>query len=276
MNSRTILITGCSSGIGRATALQLLRSGHRVAATARNPETLAELAAAGAMTLAMDVTDESSMLAAVAAIDARFGHIEVLVNNAGYGEYGPVEEVSIERVRRQFETNVFGLARLTQLVLPGMRNARFGRIIHVGSMGGRMTLPLGGYYHATKYALEALTDALRTEVRGFGIDVSLIEPGSIRTGFNQTIGDTLTREHATADGPYAALKQGFERALASPLAARIAGSPDAVARAIEHAASARRPRTRYVITVTARALIALRRWLPDRGWDWLALRLVSG
>ncbi len=274
--AKTILITGCSSGIGRETALHLLRAGHAVIATARNPASLAELASQGAHTLALDVTDEASMLAAVASVQARHGGIEVLINNAGYGEYGPIEEVSIERVRRQFETNVFGLARLTQLLLPGMRKAGRGRIINLGSMGGRMTLPLGGYYHATKYALEAITDALRAEVRGFGIEVSLIEPGSIRTEFNQTIGQTLTHEQTTASGPYAALKQSFERALVSPLAARIAGSPEAVAHAIEHAVSARRPRTRYVITVTARLLIALRRWLPDRAWDGLALKLIAG
>ena len=183
MASRSVLITGCSTGIGRATALRLAASGWTVYATARQPATLDDLAAAGCRTLALDVTDEESMVAAVAAVE---GGVGVLINNAGYSQSGALETLSMDSVRRQFETNVFGLLRLTQLVLPGMRAAGAGKIVNLSSMGGRLVFPGGGAYHATKYAVEALSDALRMEVRRFGIDVICIEPGLIRTEFGST------------------------------------------------------------------------------------------
>ena len=176
----SVLITGCSSGIGQAAALALHEAGRTVVATARNPATLSGLASRGLRTLALDVTDEASMRAAVDAA----GPIDVLVNNAGYGLYGTVEQLPMAEIRRQFETNFFGLVRLTQLVLPGMRAAGGGRILNVSSMGGRATLPGGAFYHASKYAVEALSDALRMEVARFGIHVVLIEPGPVRTPWN--------------------------------------------------------------------------------------------
>lgn len=214
MTTTAVLITGTSSGIGRATALRLAaRPDLTVYATARRPETLAPLAGAGARTLALDVTDEESMAAAVKTVEAEHGSVGVLVNNAGYGAYGTVEETDLAEVRRQFETNVFGLARLTQLALPGMRAAGHGRIVNVGSMGGRLVFPVAGYYHASKYAVEALTDALRFEAAPFGIKVSLVEPGLIRTAFGGTAARTLAarplrrpvhpaeRRDGPADGP---------------------------------------------------------------------------
>ena len=182
-----VLVTGCSTGIGRAVVEDLLLQGHTVWATARRPDTLADLADRGAHVTALDVTDEASMSAAVAEVEATHGSVGTLVNNAGYGEYGAVEEVDMDKVRAMFETNVFGLARMCQLVLPGMRRAGKGRIINIGSMGGRFTFPLGGYYHATKYAVEALTDALRMEVTAFGVDVALVEPGITRSSFVEKI-----------------------------------------------------------------------------------------
>jgi NAD(P)-dependent dehydrogenase (short-subunit alcohol dehydrogenase family) len=179
--SKAVLITGCSSGIGRATARRLAAGGWTVYATARRPESIADLEAAGCRTLALDVTDEDSMVAAVRTIEETHGAVGVLINNAGYSQSGAIETVPIEAVRRQFETNVFGLARLTQLVLPRMRDQRWGKIVNLGSMGGKLVFPGGGWYHATKHALEAVSDALRFEVRGFGIDVILLEPGLIRT-----------------------------------------------------------------------------------------------
>jgi NAD(P)-dependent dehydrogenase (short-subunit alcohol dehydrogenase family) len=264
-----ILITGCSSGIGRATAERLAAAGHTVYATARRLESIADLEAKGCRLLALDVTDEASMAAAVAEVTAREGHVFALVNNAGYGQYGPIEEVPLAEVRREFETNVFGLMRLTQLVLPGMRGQRRGRIVNVGSMGGRLTFPGGGAYHASKYAVEAITDALRFETRGFGIKVSLIEPGFIKTGF----GDTAVASTGTEgepDGPYAA----FNRASAKNIhdayegsLSRLARGPEAVAAAIEHALTAKRPRTRYLVAPSAHLLVRTRRWLPDPLWD---------
>jgi NAD(P)-dependent dehydrogenase (short-subunit alcohol dehydrogenase family) len=271
-----VLITGCSSGIGRATALRLARAGHTVIATARNRASLDDIAKAGAEVMELDVADEASRVAAVQAIESKHGSIAVLVNNAGYGEYGPVEEVGLDRVRKQFETNVFGLARMCQLVLPGMRKARRGRIINVSSMGGRLVLPLGGYYHATKYAVEALSDALRSEIEPMGLFVTLVEPGTIKSEFNTTIEKTLVSDTSIEEGPYAGMKRGMVTTLSSPMASSMAGTPDDVARVIERAATARRPKTRAVVTLGARMLIFLRRWLPDRTWDAVSRRLMAG
>jgi NAD(P)-dependent dehydrogenase (short-subunit alcohol dehydrogenase family) len=267
--SKAVLITGCSTGIGRATALRLARAGETVYATARRAESIRDLEAEGCRLLALDVRDEASMCGAVAEVERREGAIGVLVNNAGYGSEGPLEEVPIEEVRRQFETNVFGLIRMIQLALPGMRRQGAGRIVNLSSMGGRLTLPGGGVYHATKYAVEALSDALRFEVRAFGIDVVVIEPGVIKTEFGATAIGTI--DAAARDGsPYAGfrevLKQQIRAAYDGPMAA-LGGGPDDVARVIEKAIRARRPRTRYPVTASAYVLMGLRRWLPDRGFD---------
>jgi NAD(P)-dependent dehydrogenase (short-subunit alcohol dehydrogenase family) len=267
--SRAVLITGCSSGIGAATAERLARGGWTVYATARRPETLEPLARDGCRTLALDVTDETSMAAAVAAVEGDCGAVGVLVNNAGYAQDGAIEEVPIDLVRRQFETNVFGLIRMCQLVLPGMRRQRWGRIVNVGSMGGRLTFPGGGAYHATKYAVEAISDALRFEVRDFGVAVSLIEPGLIRTRFGDTTVGSM--EHTAASGPYAdfhvAVSRRTEHAYNSPLSRLAAAPPDAVARVIERAIGSSRPRSRYPVTAGARLLIGMHTVLPDRAFD---------
>ncbi|HSV65962.1 MAG TPA: oxidoreductase [Mycobacteriales bacterium] len=265
--SNPILITGCSSGIGRATATRLGRAGKLVFATARKLDSIADLERAGCRLLPLDVTDEASMATAVAEVERDHGAVWALVNNAGYGEYGPVEEVSMNRVRRQFETNVFGLARMCQLVLPGMRAAGRGRIVNVGSMGGRLTFPASGYYHASKYAVEAISDALRYEVRPFGVAVSLIEPGTVRTGFEETAGRTL-REAAPPDGPYADLVTAMGDTMARTFRRRLSGvSPEKVAAVIEQALAARTPRTRYLVGATARGLVTAHGVLPDRLWD---------
>src|SRR5256714_1564722 len=201
--SKAVLITGCSTGIGRATAQRLAQRGWTVYATARNIDSIADLAESGCKTMQLDVCDEASMQAAVSSIEAAEGAIGVLVNNAGYSQDGAIEEVPIDEVRRQFETNVFGLARLTQLVLPGMRRQGWGRVINVSSMGGRLTFPGGGYYHATKHAVEAISDALRFEVRPFGIDVVVIEPGPIKTAFEETSLGTMSANNGAS--PYGAL-----------------------------------------------------------------------
>ncbi|MGW2619663.1 oxidoreductase [Streptomyces sp. NPDC001500] len=264
----SVLITGTSSGIGRATALRLAgRPELTVYATARRPETLTELAAAGARVLPLDVTDETSMSQAVSAVEAEHGSVGVLVNNAGYGEYGTVEETGLDGVRRQFETNVFGLSRMTQLVLPAMRRAGRGRIVNVGSMGGRLVFPAGGYYHASKYAVEALTDALRFEAAQFGVKVSLIEPGLIRTSFGDVAAHTLAGS-AAPTGPYASLNTAAEEQMARSYRSKaLSASPDKVAKTIERAVTAARPRARYVVTPAAKALIHTRRLLGSRVFD---------
>jgi NAD(P)-dependent dehydrogenase (short-subunit alcohol dehydrogenase family) len=262
----TVLITGTSTGIGHATALRLAaRPDLTVYASARNLDTIADLAAAGCRVLALDVTDEASMSAAVKTIEAEQGHVDVLVNNAGYGEFGAVEQVDMNRVRGQFETNVFGPSRLTQLVLPGMRRAGRGRIINVSSMGGRVVFPIGGYYHASKYAVEAISDALRQEVRPFGIDVSVIEPGMIRSSFEATAATTLAKDPS---GPYQGVTDALQRNTARAYRSRrMSASPETVAKVIEKAVTARRPATRYVITGTAKLMVHSRRLLGARVVD---------
>jgi NAD(P)-dependent dehydrogenase (short-subunit alcohol dehydrogenase family) len=236
-----------------------------VYATARRAATLEGLEAAGARTLALDVTDEDSMTAAVAAIEAEHGAVGTLVNNAGFGVYGPVEEVPMDDVRREFETNVFGLGRLTQLVLPAMRAAGRGRIVNMSSMGGRLVYPTGGWYHASKYAVEALSDALRVEVAPFGISVVLVEPGLIRTEFESVASGGLASGHPA--GPYAALRKHADDVMRRGYASPAGAEPKAVADVVRRAVEASRPRTRYVVTPAAKAQVQLRRFGGDRLWD---------
>jgi NAD(P)-dependent dehydrogenase (short-subunit alcohol dehydrogenase family) len=261
--ARSVLITGCSTGIGRATALRLAGSGWTVYATARRVETLAELEAAGCTALPLDVTDEASMEAAVAQVAPPLG---ALVNNAGYSLSGALETLPLEEVRRQFETNVFGLLRLTQLVLPQMREARNGRIVNLSSMGGRLTFPGGGAYHATKWAVEALSDVLRVEVAPFGIDVVVIEPGLIKSAF----GETAAAGVGDGDGTYAAFNASVAKATREVYegpAARLGGGPEVVAEAIQKALERRKAPTRVPVTPSARILMGLHAVLPDRLWD---------
>jgi NAD(P)-dependent dehydrogenase (short-subunit alcohol dehydrogenase family) len=265
--SRPVLITGCSTGIGRATAERLAEDGWNVHATARRPESIEELAGRGMKTHALDVTDEGSMVAAVAEVEKE-GAIGALINNAGYSQSGAVETIPMSSVRKQFETNVFGLVRMCQLVLPGMRGTGSGRIVNLSSMGGRLTFPGGGIYHATKHAVEALSDALRFEVREFGIDVVVLEPGLIVTDFGETAAGSLAEveEH----GPYADFNADVARVTANAYTggmARFGAGPEAVAAKIARALSAGRPRTRYKITPSARVVMGMRRLMSDRMWD---------
>jgi len=268
VSSKAVLITGCSSGIGHATAALLVREGWTVYATARRPEALSDLERAGCRTLALDVTDEDSMTAAVNAVVDAEGAVGVLINNAGYSQSGAVESVPMEQVRRQFETNVFGLIRMCQLVLPGMRDQHSGRIVNLSSMGGRLTFPGGGMYHATKYAVEAISDALRFEVRGFGVSVIIVEPGLIVTNFGETAAGSV----GDADGPYASFNRGVaqatEQVYKGPLA-KLGGGPETVAETISGALKAKRPKTRYPVTASARVMMGQRRVMPDRAWDLL-------
>ena len=268
-----ILITGCSSGIGHATALRLASRGQwTVYATARRLDSLADLAAAGCRTRVLDVTDETSMRGVVSEIESEHGALGALVNNAGYSQSGAVEAVPLDRVRAQFETNVFGLIRLTQLVLPAMRRARRGRIVLLSSMGGKLVFPGGGLYHATKHAVEALGDALRFELRGFGIRVVIIEPGLIRTKFSEAAVGAMVGVGDEVDEGYRAfharVAEATRNSYVKGKAAILAGSSDDVASVIETAISSHHPRTRYKVSSSARVFIAMRRLLGDRGWDW--------
>jgi NAD(P)-dependent dehydrogenase (short-subunit alcohol dehydrogenase family) len=262
-----VLITGCSTGIGAATAAELARD-FSVYATARDVATLKSLERQGCRVLQLDVTDEGSMVAAVHQVEADAGSVGALVNNAGYSQSGALETLPLASVRAQFETNVFGLLRMSQLVLPGMRRAGRGRIVNIGSMGGRLTFPGGGAYHATKYAVEAISDALRFEVRGFGIRVVLIEPGLITTEFARTAVASVDR--VEDDGPYAqfnrAVRAGTAGAYEGPLG-RLGGGPETVARTVRKALTAARPRARYTVTPSAKLALAQRALSPDALWD---------
>lgn len=273
MSSRTALITGASSGIGESAALRLQSLGFTVYGAARRVDRMSGLAAAGVRTLSMDVTDDLSMQAGVDRIMSETGRIDILVNNAGYGSYGAIEEVDIAEARRQFEVNVFGAARLTQLVLPGMRERRSGTIVNISSMGGKIYTPLGGWYHATKFALEGLSDCLRLEVEPLGIDVVVIEPGSIATEWGAIAADSVAE--TSGGGPYAAQAAGVARLLRSEGSTTRSSPPSVVADAIARAATARRPRTRYVVGFAARPLIATRALLPDRLFDALIRRAAA-
>lgn len=263
-----VLVTGCSTGIGRATALRLATRGHTVYASARRPDSIADLEAQGCRLLALDVTDDESMRAAVEAIEAEEGAVGALVNNAGYSQSGAVESVPLAEIRRQFETNVFGLVRLCQLVLPKMRERGAGRIVNVSSMGGKLVFPGGGIYHGTKHAVEAISDALRFEVKGFGVDVVVVEPGTIRSNFADATSAAMAHNES---GPYAAFNASVEQATRDayergPLKL-LGGGPDAVAKVIERALTAKSPRIRYKVTPSAHLLIRARGLATDGMWD---------
>jgi len=268
--ARTVLVTGCSSGIGQAAARHLHRAGLAVYGTARRPDALAGLAAEGIEVLGLDVTDESSVTAAVEKIRADRGQVDVLVNNAGFELAGAVEMIPAAQVGQLFDTNFFGLARLTQLVLPGMRERRYGRIINVSSIYGRFAVPGEAYYAASKHAVAAFSEALRREVGAFGIRVALIEPTAARTRFDAN----MVWAGEGAGGPYAAFYSDLARWRAGTyggpprnIAGRLAVSADDVARAITRAATSQRPRARYPVGALAHGLFMLRRWLPAPAFD---------
>jgi len=263
----TALVTGASSGIGAQTAKGLLAAGYIVYAGARRVEAMRSLEAAGARVLPLDVTDDASMTAAVDAILRETGRIDVLVNNAGYGSFGALEDVPLDEGRRQFEVNIFGLARLTQLVLPAMRAQRAGRIINVSSVSGKIGEPFASWYHASKHALEGLSDSLRMELHPFGIDVVIIEPGPTRTEWGGIARGSLTRY--SGEGPYRDGARAHLQMLNSVAEGSMPSPASKVAATIIKAVRARRPRTRYPTGGGAKILVFLRRVLPDRGIDMM-------
>jgi NAD(P)-dependent dehydrogenase (short-subunit alcohol dehydrogenase family) len=264
-----VLITGCSSGIGRATAERFRDARWRVWATARDPTDITDLAEAGCRTAALDVTDEDAIESVVERVLARDGRIDCLVNNAGFGQAGAVEEIPLDRLRTQFEVNTFGPIRLAQAVLPHMREAGRGRIVNVSSMLGRVSYPTRGAYAGSKHALEALSEALRAETAGFGVDVVLIEPGAVRTGFEDRLHET---ESGLEGGEsYERLRRLVDRA--QRLSERRGMAPGRVADAIYCAATVERPNARYVVGWDARLAILADRVIPARVGDWLYRRL---
>jgi short-subunit dehydrogenase len=273
MTNKTVLITGASSGIGKATAKELVEKGYTVYTAARRVEKMEDLRDLGCVPLKMDITMEEDIEAVVERIRKEQGGVDILINNAGFGTQGSIEETSIEDARYQFDVNLFGLARLTQLVLPYMRENRFGKIVNISSIGGKIYVPLGGWYHATKHALEGWSDCLRTEVKQFGIDVVIVEPGAIGTEFNDVfVGPMLER---SGDGPYKELAHGIA-SYAREVERRPNGAspPSVIADTIVKALTARRPKTRYAAGKLAKPILFARRWTSDRMFDRLIGSMV--
>ncbi|MEL6442692.1 MAG: oxidoreductase [Bacteroidota bacterium] len=267
--TQVVLITGASSGIGKATAERLLADGHIVYVAARRVEKMQGLTDQGATALAMDVTKTEDAERVVAQIIAEQGRIDALFNNAGFGLYGAVEDTAIDDARYQFEVNLFGLARLTQLVLPHMRAQGFGTILNTSSIGGKIYTPLGAWYHATKHALEGWSDSLRLELAPHGIRVVIVEPGIILTEF----GDVMTKPmmERSGDGPYRDLAHGLAKAAEASYAKGEGSPPSVIADVVAKAIGAATPKTRYAAGHMAKPILALRRFLPDRWFDRLIL-----
>lgn len=273
MDSKVALVTGASSGIGETTARKLKELGYTVYGAARRVERMEPLAKAGIHVLAMDVTDDASLLAGIGEIIARSGRIDLLVNNAGYGSYGAVEDVPAAEARAQFDVNVFGAVRLIQLVLPHMRAQRSGKIVNITSMGGKIHTPLGAWYHGTKFALEAISDCLRLEVQPFGIDVVVIEPGGIKTEWAGIAADKLRQ--TSGYGPYAVQARAMAESMVGEASRKRQSPPQLIADTIAKAVTARKPKTRYAIGFGARPMIFLRGLLSDRAFDGL-MRMATG
>ncbi len=273
MKSKVILVTGASSGIGEATVMRLKAAGHTIYAAARRVEKMQKLAEAGIRVLPLDVTESVSIQTVVDTIIAECGRIDVVVNNAGYGSYGAVEEVSLEEGRAQFEVNVFGAVQLTQRVLPHMRAQRSGTVINITSMGGKIYTPLGAWYHGTKFALEAISDCLRLEVEPFGIDVVVIEPGGIKTEWADIAAAKLLG--VSGDGAYAKQAQAMADSMVSESSRKRQSSPHVIADTIALAVSARRPKTRYAVGFGAKPIMCIRRLLSDRAFDRF-MRMATG
>jgi NAD(P)-dependent dehydrogenase (short-subunit alcohol dehydrogenase family) len=263
----TALVTGASSGIGESAALLLKEHGHTVYAAARRIDRMRPLEEKGIHVLPLDITAEASMTTCVNAIKERHGGVDILVNNAGYGSYGAVEDVPVDEGRRQFEVNLFGLARLTQLVLPHMREKEFGRIINITSMGGKIYTPFGAWYHATKHALEGWSDCLRIETQRFGIDVVIVEPGGIKTDWGLIAAENLRK--TSGSGAYAVAANKAADGMATRYGGNSLSDPSVISKVILKAATARRPKTRYAAGYMARMSLFLRWLLTDRMFDRL-------
>jgi len=273
LNGKTALVTGASSGIGKSTVELLLSAGATVYAAARRVEKMSDLEKLGAHLVKMDVTDEESMVSGINSIREKEGSIDILVNNAGYGSYGAIEDVPVDEARRQFEVNIFGLARLTQLVLPQMRQNHYGKIVNISSMGGKIYTPFGGWYHATKHALEGFSDCLRLETEPFGIDVVVVEPGGIATEWGAIAAENLKK--TSGSGAYAEAANKVADGMAEMYSTDQLSDPTVIANVILKAVTARKPKTRYTAGYMAKPAIFMRHWLPDRWFDRIISRTAS-
>lgn len=273
MKQKVILITGASSGIGYDTATRLAKQGHKVYGAARRIDKMQPLKELGVTPIKMDVTDDASMIAGVNAVLEAEGRIDVLVNNAGYGYFGAVENVSMEEARKQLEVNVFGLARLTQLVIPHMREQGSGRIVNLASIAGKLALYFGGWYHVSKFAVEGFSDALRMELKPFGIDVVIIEPGSIRTDWGVIAADHLAESSKGTVYEQAALNEANAMNFLYTRAGKLISPPSVIAKAICKGVNRRHPKARYRTGRGSHSLVFLHWLLPSKWWDRLVRSL---
>lgn len=264
---KVILITGASSGMGKVFARDLAKEGHIVYGAARRTDLLNDLNQFGVKTISLDVTNDESMQNCVGEILKTEGKIDVLVNNAGYGSYGTIEDVSMEEAKRQFEVNVFGLARMTQLVLPSMRKQKSGQIINIASIGGKIATPFGAWYHASKFAVEGMSDSLRIEVAPFGIDVVVIEPGGVKSEWGDIAYQNLLK--TTQNTAYSEMAGKFKKAFENTMPKN--AEPEVISRLVSKAVNSSRPKTRYVGGYMAKPALFFRRWVGDRTMDRILL-----
>ncbi|KAA2243623.1 SDR family NAD(P)-dependent oxidoreductase [Chitinophaga agrisoli] len=260
---KVVLITGASSGMGKATAQLLAQQGYKVYAAARRTDKMNDLLPLGITPVQMDVTDDDSMVNGVQHIIAKEGKIGILVNNAGFGAYGAVEDMPLNEARYQLEVNVFGAARLAQLALPYMRSQRWGKIVNISSIGGKFALPLGGWYHASKFALEGLSDSLRNEVKQFGIDVIVIEPGGVQSEWGNIAVDNLLKVSG-----HSVYRPMADRFVAMGKAAAEKGvSPMVIARLVQKAITDAKPKTRYAAGYMADGMLFMNKVFSDKMMD---------
>jgi len=271
--SQVALVTGASSGMGKEFAKALLEEGLVVYAAARRREKMADLEALGAIPLKMDITNEEEVRAVVERIENDHGGVDVLINNAGFGMYGAMEDTSIDDARYQFDVNLFGLARLTRLVLPYMRSRRSGKIINIASIGGKIYSPLGSWYHATKHALEGWSDCLRLELSQFGIDVVIVEPGAIKTEFGEVLSGPMMER--SGQGPYARLTAAMSKLLRAEYDQGGGSDPKAITDLILRAVRSRKPKTRYAAGKYATLMLFVRKWFSDRTFDRMVLGMLN-
>ena len=272
-NENVALVTGASSGMGKAFAKALVAEGLTVYTASRRLEQMSDLVQLGAVALKMDITREGEVQAAVQRIERDHGGVDVLINNAGFGIYGAMEDTTIEDARYQFEVNLFGMARLTQLLLPAMRRKRAGKIINISSMGGKMYAPMGSWYHATKHAVEGWSDCLRLELSPFNIDVVIIEPGVIATEFGDVmLGPLLAR---SGSSPYSKMANAVASAAKASFHNGSASDPQVIVDLILRAVRANKPKTRYAAGKYAKPLMFVRKWFGDRIFDKMVLAAMK-
>lgn len=265
--AKTALVTGASSGIGKMVAQKLQSAGFKVYAAARRVDKMADLEEKGITPVGLDLTDDESIVTCVNTVLSKEMSIDVLVNNAGYGSYGAIEDVPLDEGRRQFEVNLFGMARLIQLVTPAMRKNHYGKIVNISSMGGKIWTKFGGWYHAAKYAVEGLSDCLRMELQPFGIDVIVVEPGGIKTDWGIIAAEHLKK--TSADGAYADMANKAAEGMIKNYSGNMLSKPELIAKTVCKAVTKRRPRTRYLIGFGAKPMVLTHRIFGDRVFDWV-------